>query len=79
MLYNPTEVDYKVKIRFVPEDGINEINFYCPRTEFVVILKRNTGQNVCTFYKTDYSKDWGMLHIDTEITVIPENSLLCFC
>jgi ubiquitin C-terminal hydrolase len=74
ILYNPTEFDYKVKIKFHPES--NKMNTYLPTTEIVIIIKKFNGQNVITLTKADCELDYGNYYIETDVITLEKDSNL---
>jgi len=58
ILFNNSENDYKVRFSFYSE-GIDDFeNFYLPKSDIIVIAKKNSVSNVQTFVKHDCLLPW---------------------
>lgn len=56
VLYNNSDNDYKVRFSYFSNDDFE--NFYLPKSDIVVIAKKNSVTNVNTFVKYDYMFPW---------------------
>ena len=56
ILYNNSDNEYKIKFKFVNRDDYE--NLYLPKSEIVVIAKKNSVTNIQTFVKYDYLLPW---------------------
>jgi len=67
VLYNNSDNDYKVRFSFYTEDEFE--NFYLPKSDIIVIAKKNSVVNVQTFVKHDYLLPWNEFNylIDCEL------------
>lgn len=67
ILYNNSDNDFKIRFTFFSEDDFE--NLYMPKSDVIVIAKKNSVVNVHTFIKYDYMLPWNKLNfsIDCEL------------